>query len=142
MLLFFMQGDQWQLAAFAVVISSILAGCSLTAYYAILVDISTEDERDSRLVTRVGLRLPRWRPAAGDQPGMYLGHDAIGLGEALAVRLSLFSAGVWWAGFTIIPLVRLRNYAPRSTLVESGGLLQRSFGQLVHHARRACAATR
>ena len=45
-LLFFMQGDNWQLGAFAVVMSSILGGCSLVAYYAILVDISTEDERD------------------------------------------------------------------------------------------------
>ena len=27
-------------------VSSILGGCSLVSYYAILVDISTEDERD------------------------------------------------------------------------------------------------
>ena len=31
---------------------------------------------------------------------MFLGHDALGLSESLAVRLSLLSAGVWWAGFT------------------------------------------
>ena len=45
-LLFFLEGDNWQLGAVAVVLSSILGGCSLVAYYAILVDISTEDERD------------------------------------------------------------------------------------------------
>ena len=33
-------------AAVAIVLSSILGGCSLVSYYAILVDISTEDERD------------------------------------------------------------------------------------------------
>src|SRR4051794_18525168 len=40
-LLFFLDGNNWQIGAVAVVMSSILAGCSLTAYYAILVDIST-----------------------------------------------------------------------------------------------------
>ena len=45
-LLFFMQGESWQLGAVAIVVSSMLAGCSLVSYYAILVDISTEDERD------------------------------------------------------------------------------------------------
>ena len=45
-LLFFMSGDDWQLGAAVIVASSILGGCSLVSYYAILVDISTEDERD------------------------------------------------------------------------------------------------
>jgi UMF1 family MFS transporter len=129
-LLFFMQGDNWQLAAFAIVCSSVLAGCSLVSYYAILVDVSTEDERD-----RVSSR--GW--AFGYLGGgillllnlvIVLGHDAIGLGTELAVRISLLSAAVWWAGFTIIPFVRLRNRAPLHVVEESGGLVARSFGQL------------
>ncbi|MDQ6934831.1 MAG: MFS transporter, partial [Actinomycetota bacterium] len=36
-LLFFVQGDNWQLGALAIVVSSILGGCSLVSYYAILV---------------------------------------------------------------------------------------------------------
>ncbi len=59
-----------------------------------------------------------------------LGHDALGLGTELAVRISLLSAAVWWAGFTIIPFVRLRNRAPLYVVEESGGLVSRSFGQL------------
>jgi MFS transporter, UMF1 family len=110
--------------------SSILAGCSLTAYYAILVDISTEDERDSASSRGWAFGYLGGGLLLAINLGMYLGHDAIGLGEELAVRLSLFSAGVWWAGFTIIPLVRLRNYAPVNVVAESGNLLQRSFGQL------------
>ena len=91
-LLFFMQGDDWQLAAVAIVCSSVLAGCSLVSYYAILVDISTEDERD-----RVSSRGWAFGYLGG---GMLLllnlvivlGHDAIGLGTELAVRISLLSA--------------------------------------------------
>jgi UMF1 family MFS transporter len=130
MLLFFMQGDQWQLAAFAVVASSILAGCSLTAYYAILVDISTEDERDVASSRGWAFGYLGGGLLLAINLAMYLGHDSIGLGKEFSVRISLFSAGVWWAVFTIIPLVRLNNYAPVNVVAESGNLLKRSFGQL------------
>jgi UMF1 family MFS transporter len=129
-LLFFMQGDQWQLAAVAIVLSSILGGCSLVAYYAILVDISTEDERD-----RVSSRGWAWGYLGGGlllalNLVVVLGHDTFGIDKELAVRLSLLSAALWWAGFTLIPVLRLRNYEPRGKLHETGTLMQRSFGQL------------
>ena len=129
-LLFFMQGDNWQIGAVAIVLSSVLGGCSLVSYYAILVDISTEEERD-----RASSRGWAWGYLGGGllllvNLVMFLGHDAFGLSSALAVRLSLLSAGVWWAAFTLIPVLRLPNYSPHHVVAESGGLLQRSFGQL------------
>jgi UMF1 family MFS transporter len=48
----------------------------------------------------------------------------------MAVRLSLLSAALWWAGFTLIPVLRLRDYAPQHVVPERGGLMARSFGQL------------
>jgi MFS transporter, UMF1 family len=129
-LLFFLQGDHWQLGAATVVVASILAGCSLVSYYAIMVDISTEAERDA--VSARG-----W--AFGYLGGgllllvnlvMVQGHDAFGLSKELAVRLSLLSAAVWWAGFTIIPVAKLRNVPAQDVVPEGGGLLRRSFGQL------------
>jgi UMF1 family MFS transporter len=129
-LMFFMKGDSWQIGAFSVVVSSILAGCSLVSYSAILVDISTEDERD-----RVSSR--GW--AFGYLGGgtllllnlvLVLGHDALGIEKGLAVRISLLSAALWWAAFTIIPFVRLRDHAPVHVVPETGSMLQRSFGQL------------
>jgi UMF1 family MFS transporter len=129
-LMFFMHGSQWQIGAVAVIVSSVLAGCSLVSYYAILVDISTEDERD-----RVSSR--GW--AFGYLGGgllllinlvMVQFYDSLGLSKEMAVRLSLLSAALWWAGFTLIPFLRLRDYAPRNVIPEQGGLLQRSFGQL------------
>ena len=109
-LLFFMQGDNWQIGAVAIVLSSVLGGCSLVSYYAILVDISTEDERD-----RVSSRGWAWGYLGGGvlllvNLVMFLGHDLFGISQELAVRLSLLSAALWWAGFTLIPVLRLRNY--------------------------------
>ena len=129
-LLFFMQGESWQLAAVAVVLASILGGCSLVSYYAILVDISTEDERD-----RASSRGWAWGYLGGGllllvNLAVYMFHDTLGVGEAMAVRLSLLSAALWWAGFTLIPLVKLRNYEPQNVVAEKGTIFQRSFGQL------------
>ena len=129
-LLFFVQGGNWQLGAVAIVMSSILGGCSLVSYYAILVDIATEEERD-----RVSSRGWAWGYLGGGllllvNLAMFLGHDAIGVTQDFAVRLSMLSAALWWAGFTLIPAVRLRNHEPVHLVARQGGLLQRSFGQL------------
>jgi len=129
-LLFLMRGDHWQLAAFAIVASSLLGGCSLVSYYAILVDISTEDERD-----RVSSRGWAWGYLGGGlllliNLVMVLGHDTFGLSKEMAVRLSLLSAAVWWAGFTLVPYLRLRDHPATGIVPESGGLVRRSFGQL------------
>ncbi|MBF4765172.1 MFS transporter [Nocardioides islandensis] len=129
-LLFFMEGDHWQIGAVAVVLASILGGCSLVSYYAILVDISTEEERD-----HVSSRGWAFGYLGGGlllavNLGMFLGHDAIGLEKGMSVRLSLLSAAIWWAGFTLIPMLRLRNYEPVNEVAVEGTLFERSFGQL------------
>jgi MFS transporter, UMF1 family len=130
-LLFFLRGESWQIGAVAIVLASILGGCSLVGYYAILVDISTEDERD-----HVSSRGWAFGYLGGGlllavNLAMFLGHDAIGLEKGMSVRLSLLSAALWWAGFTVIPMVRLRNYPPVNEVRVVGTLFQRSFGQLV-----------
>ena len=129
-LLFFLRDDDWQLGAVAVVLSSILAGCSLVAYYAILVDISTESERDA-----VSSRGWAWGYLGGGlllaiDLGIFLGHDALGIEVGLAVRLSLLSAAVWWAGFTLIPLLRLQDRPARVVVPAEGGRRPGSFTQL------------
>jgi MFS transporter, UMF1 family len=128
-LLFFLHGDHWRLGAVAVVISSILGGCSLVSYYAILVDIADEEERD-----RVSSAGWAWGYLGG---GLLLlvnlvlveGHGAFGMGKELAVRLSLLSAAVWWAAFTLVPVLRLRD-VPVTAALRRGTLWRRSFGQL------------
>jgi UMF1 family MFS transporter len=48
----------------------------------------------------------------------------------MAVRISLLSAGVWWAAFTIIPVRGVRARPPVDVERAPGGLIQASFGQL------------
>jgi UMF1 family MFS transporter len=129
-LLFLMRGDHWELAAVAIVLASILGGCSLVCYYAILVDISTEDERD--LASSRGWA---WGYLGGGlllavNLAMVSAPGAFGVDKEMAARISLLSAALWWGAFTIIPVVRLRDYAPQSVEPRAGTLVQRSFGQL------------
>ena len=133
--LYFMTGDRWQIGAVAIVVSNIMVGCSLVSYSAILVDISSEDERD-----RVSSRGWAFGYLGGAllltiNLAMVLLHDTFGVSEGFAVRLAMLSAALWWALFTIIPFVGLKNRPPIHVDAVEGTLLRRSFGQLIHTFR-------
>ena len=125
-------GNNWVLGVVLMLVASLALGCSLVVYDAILVDIATPDERD-----RVSSRGWAIGYAGG---GLLLalnlvlvqGHDAFGLSEESAVRLSLLSAGLWWGAFTLVPYLGLRDRPPRDVVPEAGrGLVGAAFGQLV-----------
>jgi MFS transporter, UMF1 family len=132
----FVAGSNWQLGAALQMVAGICLGASLVVYDAILVAIATPDERD-----RVSSR--GW--AMGYLGGGLLlaanlaltaGHDALGLSGQQAVRVSLLTAGLWWAAFTLIPVLGLRNRPPvRLAPVQSGNIVTESFGQLVQTLR-------
>jgi UMF1 family MFS transporter len=62
---------------------------------------------------------------------------SIGVSTQLAVRLSLLSAALWWAGFTLVPYLRLRNQPVTRVEPVAGGMVQQSFGQLWRTLREA-----
>jgi MFS transporter, UMF1 family len=131
-LLFFVTGSNWQLGAIAFIVANFCFGAAAVFNDAILPLISDEQERD-----RVSSRGWAFGYAGG---GLLLAinfvvvsfYDTFGLTEGMAVRLSMLSAAAWWAGFTFIPFRGLKNREPRDVVPESGGVLHRSFGQLVH----------
>ena len=69
------------------------------------------------------------------------GHDTFGLTEGMAARISMLSAAVWWAGFTFIPWLGIKNHPPRAVEAVEGGLFASSFGQLWARRSRTCATT-
>lgn len=124
-LLFFVTGDNWELGAVAFLLANLCFGAAAVFNDALLPIISTEEERD-----RVSSRGWAMGYAGG---GLLLAinfvliqaHDAFGMSEGTAARISMLSAAVWWAGFTIIPFRGLRNHPPRAVEATGG-----SFGQL------------
>jgi UMF1 family MFS transporter len=129
-LLFLVTGDNWQLGAVAVLVANLCLGASLVINDSILCLIANEEERD-----RVSSRGWAFGYLGG---GLLLTvnlalvtlHDTFGMTEGFAVRISMLSAALWWAGFTLIPFLRLRNHAPTHVVPESGNALRQSFGQL------------
>ena len=93
-------------------LATLFLGASLVVYDAILVEIADPDERD-----RVSSRGWALGYLGG---GLLLAVNFVLLtvmsdNTELAVRISLLSAGIWWAVFTIIPVRGIRDRARRST---------------------------
>ncbi|MBB5781027.1 MFS transporter [Nonomuraea jabiensis] len=109
MALYFVEGDRYMLGGVLFILANLAYGSSVVIYDSFLPQISTAAERD-----RVSSR--GW--AIGYLGGglllalnlvLYTQHESLGVAEGMAVRISMMSAGLWWAIFTIIPLLRLRN---------------------------------
>ncbi len=121
---------RWELAVISFIVANLCFGASVVFNDAILCLIAQEEERD-----RVSSRGWALGYAGG---GLLLAlnflvvtfHDALGLSEPLAVRLSMLSAAVWWAGFTLIPWLGLRHHPVAEVEATEGGVVARSFGQL------------
>lgn len=135
MLLYFVGDDQYLLGGLLFLVTSVSFACSIVVYNAWLPDIAGTEERD-----RVSSRGWATGYLGG---GLLLAANlvllqqaqagALGLDVGSAVRISLVSAGGWWAIFTLVPLVGLRDAPPRA--VAGGG-----FRQLAMTLRRLRAA--
>ncbi|WP_435747559.1 MFS transporter [Nocardioides sp. SYSU DS0663] len=129
-LLFFVTGGNWQLGAVAFIVANLCFGAAAVFNDALLCLVSDEDERD-----QVSSRGWAYGYAGG---GLLLAlnfvlvtfHESVGISEALAVRICMLSAAVWWAAFTFIPFRGLRNHPPRDIEQVPGGVVSQSFGQL------------
>ncbi|MCL4419424.1 MFS transporter, partial [Patescibacteria group bacterium] len=55
--------------------------------------------------------------------GLIAGHTALGISEPLAARIAMTMAGLWWAGFSVITFIRLKE-------VSAGELIPHVNGQL------------
>ena len=137
-LIFFATGSNWQIGAFGFFLANIFLGASLVVNDSILPLISDEENRD-----RVSSRGWAWGYLGG---GLLLAinlalvtfHDAFGLSEGMAARLSMLSACIWWAAFTLIPYFRLNDHEPIPLAESDGGnrgIFAESFGQLAKTLR-------
>ncbi len=127
-LLFFVTGTNWQLGCVLLLVANILFGASLVVYDALLVDVAGPDERD-----QVSSRGWAFGYLGG---GLLLAANLafvtflpFGVSTELAVRITLLSAAVWWAAWTLVPYRGIADRPPVSAAV-TGTLYQRSFGQL------------
>ncbi|MGF1430347.1 MFS transporter [Kitasatospora sp. LaBMicrA B282] len=133
--MFFVSGDAYLLGGGLLVVANISYAVSAALANSFLPGLAAPAERDA--VSSRG-----W--AVGYAGGglllvlnlaLFLGHDAIGLSSAMAVRICLASAGLWWAAFTTFPMRRLPSRpatapVPQPVDEHAGGTLRELAGTL------------
>ncbi|MFF0965269.1 MFS transporter [Streptomyces sp. NPDC003703] len=107
--LFFLDGDRYLLGGGLLIVANASVAVSMVLYNSYLPQIAAPDERDA-----VSSRGWAFGYAAGSlvlvaNLVLFTAHDSFGVSEAMAVRICLASAGLWWGVFTLVPLNRLRD---------------------------------
>ena len=143
-LLFFVKGDLYLLGGLLFIIANLCYGAAMVFYNSFLPEITTEDQRD-KVSSRGfawgymggGLLLLLNFALVGAAPSVFapLGY-AEGEAKALAVRLSLLSAGLWWGGFGAVTFARLRSRAPARERPPGKGFLRVGAGELLSTFRQ------
>jgi UMF1 family MFS transporter len=109
MFLYFVKDGRYALGAFLLIIANISFGAALVVANSYLQDLAAPDKRDT-----VSSRGWAFGYAGGGlllllNLVLYAGYESFGVTQGEAVRISLMSAGVWWAIFTIITVRGLRS---------------------------------
>lgn len=128
--MFLVVSSTWWLGGLLFILANLAFGAAIVFYNAYLPDIADEDRRDQ--VSSFG-----W--AMGYLGGglllvlnlaFYLSSESLGIPGALAVRINLASAGVWWLGWSFFTWARLPLIHARRPLPEGQTYLRVGFKQL------------
>jgi MFS transporter, UMF1 family len=142
MLMYFVADGRFLLGWVLYLIANMAFGASIVVYNAFLVEISTPDERDKVSAQGWALGYLGGGLLLGANLALFGVHESLGLSAGHAARISLLSAGLWWALFTLIPLSRLRNRREAVLLPPGGRVVSAGFRQLRHTLRGARAYPR
>jgi UMF1 family MFS transporter len=105
-------------------VANLAFGASIVVYNSFLNDIAPPEQRDAVSSRGWGIGYLGGGILLGLNLLLYAQAPRLGLDEAMAVRISLGSAGAWWAFFAVIPMVGLRArgaaQAPERAVWKSG----------------------
>ena len=128
MAMFLVVPGRWQLGFVLILVANLAFSASIVVYDSFLPEIADPDDRD-----RVSSRGWAFGYIGGGlllalNLALYL-FDPLG-DEGLTVRISLGSAGLWWALFTIVPLRRLEDGPALHGGDARGGVVSGAFREL------------
>jgi UMF1 family MFS transporter len=112
------------------------AGASVVFYNSYLTDITTEDQRD---------KVSSWGFALGYVSGFLVllanlyflkNSESYGISTDLAVRICLLTAGLWWAGFSLVTFALLKRRQPSRAVPEGKHYVTAGFGELADTFRQ------
>ncbi|MCL4369914.1 MAG: MFS transporter, partial [Chloroflexi bacterium] len=128
--MYFLQGKDYLLGGALFIFANVTFGASVVFYYAFLPEIASPDRRDAVSSTGWAIGYLGGGLLLAANLLLYSRASGFGLSQGDAVRISLASAGLWWALFTLIPLAALRNRQPARALPAGHNYLFAGFRQL------------
>jgi UMF1 family MFS transporter len=134
--LYFVGGDNYGLGGILFLAANLGFGASIVFYNAYLPDIASAAERDK--VSSQGWALGYLGGGlllALNLVFVQFVAPVLGIETGAAVRICLASAGLWWAGFTLVTLRRLRVRQPAKELPPGERYATIGFKQLRHTLR-------
>lgn len=137
--MYFLEGTNYLLGGGLLLIANLAFGAAIVFYNAYLPEISAPDERDDDSSRGWALGYLGGGILLLLNLVLFSQAESFGLSTGQAVRISLASAGLWWAGFTLIPLATLRTHQPVKQLPKGESVLTVGFKQLAHTIRGARA---
>src|SRR5580704_1657568 len=132
MAMFFLEGNQYLFGGALFLIANVSFGASVVIYNSFLPEIAPPEDRDAVSSKGFGIGYLGGGLLLALNLVLYLKADAIGMSEAMAVRISLSSAGAWWALFTIPTLMALHNRGRARVLAVGQSAIATVFKQLAH----------
>src|SRR5215217_1594350 len=137
--LYLLQGSAYLFGGLLFVIANLSLGASIVVYNAFLPEISDPDERDRASSRGWALGYLGGGLLLVANLALFTAHESLGLSAGQAVRISLLSAGVWWALFTLIPLGTLRDRGSARSDEQGAAVITAGFHQLLATLRASRA---
>jgi UMF1 family MFS transporter len=129
--MYFLEGNNYVLGGLLLVISNIAFGASMVFYNAFLNEIADSDERDKVSSNGFAMGYIGGGILLAINLVLVMQAENFGITTGMAVRISLASAGLWWAIFTIIPLLHLKSRGKINAIPQNSNLLTFGFSQII-----------
>lgn len=130
--MFFLEGGAFLLGCMLFFVANLAFGASIVVYNAFLPEIATPAERDSVSSKGWGVGYLGGGLLLALNLLLYMNTESLGITEGLAVRISLASAGIWWAIFSLPTILVLRNRQPVKSKPPGQSLMTVGARQLWH----------
>jgi MFS transporter, UMF1 family len=130
--MFWLRGSSYLWGGALFIVANVSFGASVVVYNSFLPEIAPPEQRDAVSSRGWGIGYIGGGVLLALNLLLFLNAKRAGITEAMAVRISLSSAGVWWAVFTIPTLLTLRNRGPAHMLPRGKRAVGAVVGQLRH----------
>jgi len=133
--MFFLKGSDYLLGGLLFLIANVAFGAAEVIYNSFLPEIAPPADRDTVSSKGYAYGYIGGGVLLALNLVLFMGAGKIGITEGMAVRISLSSAGAWWAIFTIPTLITLHNRGPEHRLAQGQSAISTTVRQLAESMR-------